>query len=100
MPFDIKDYLITDNFIALKFNNNINVEISLKTLREICPCAHCSGEIDVFGNHYKPQKPLLTALAFKIKFIKPVGNYAIRIFWEDGHSNGIYTLDFLKSLNE
>ena len=100
MSLYIEDYVITDNFIALKFNNNSNVEISLKTLREICPCAHCSGESDVFGNNYKPEKQPLTDLSFKITLIKPIGNYAIQIFWKDGHSTGIYTFNFLKSLNE
>ena len=100
MSFYIEDYLISDSFIALKFNNNSGVEILLKTLREKCPCAHCSGEGDVFGNNYIPEKQPLTNLAFKINRIKPIGNYAMRIFWKDGHSSGIYTFDFLISLNE
>ncbi len=27
-----------------------------------------------------------------------VGRYAIRIWWQDGHSSGIYTFDYLRDL--
>ncbi len=27
-----------------------------------------------------------------------VGRYAVQIFWNDGHSTGIYTFDYLRSL--
>jgi DUF971 family protein len=34
----------------------------------------------------------------KMVNIEPVGNYAIRIVWNDGHSAGIYSWDYLRSL--
>ena len=101
MSVYIEDYLISDDFIALKFNNDVEISVSLESLRKACPCAHCSGESDVFGNSYKPKQPIiLKEPSFKIHSIKLVGNYAIRVFWKDGHSNGIYTFDVLKSFNE
>ena len=30
--------------------------------------------------------------------IRGVGNYAIELRWHDGHSTGIYTYDYLRSL--
>ena len=30
--------------------------------------------------------------------IQPVGYYALRPFWKDGHSDGIFTYEFLKKL--
>jgi DUF971 family protein len=30
--------------------------------------------------------------------IQPIGNYAIEFHWHDGHSTGIYTYDYLRSL--
>jgi DUF971 family protein len=30
--------------------------------------------------------------------IRPIGNYAIEFHWRDGHSTGIYTYDYLRSL--
>ncbi len=97
----VENYLIADDVLALKFNTGSEKMISLESLRKACPCAHCSGESDVFGNNYKPSKPIrLKEDSFKIHHIQPVGNYAFRIFWKDGHSNGLYTFDFLKSFNE
>ena len=81
--------------------NASSLLIDLKKMRMSCPCAHCKGETDIFGNIYKLDlnHPLLES-SFKIKDIKLVGNYAIRIIWKDNHSNGIYTFDFLKKLSD
>ena len=94
------NYLITENNLALKLSGSSEILIDLKKIREACPCAHCNGEKDVFGNTYKIDRagPLLKK-SFKIRFLKPVGNYAIKIIWEDNHSNGIYTFDLLKKLS-
>tara|TARA_B100001029_G_scaffold179548_1_gene189493 strand:+ start:2144 stop:2440 length:297 start_codon:yes stop_codon:yes gene_type:complete len=94
------NYLFTENNLALKLSDSSELLIDLKKIRNACPCAHCSGEKDVFGNIYKigGKIPLLKK-SFKIKFLKPIGNYGIKIIWEDGHSNGIYTFDLLKKLS-
>jgi DUF971 family protein len=34
----------------------------------------------------------------KMLRVEPVGAYAIRIDWSDGHNTGIYTFDHLRSL--
>jgi DUF971 family protein len=36
--------------------------------------------------------------AYIITGIQPVGYYAIRPFWKDGHSTGIYPFELLKKL--
>ena len=94
------NYLVTENHLALKLPDSSELLIDLKKIRLACPCAHCNGEKDVFGNIYKiaRERPLLKK-SFKIRLIKLVGNYAIKIFWEDSHSNGIYTFDLLKRLS-
>lgn len=35
---------------------------------------------------------------YKIEQIKQVGNHAVRIFWNDGHSDGMYQWETLRSL--
>jgi DUF971 family protein len=30
--------------------------------------------------------------------MEPVGNYAVRLSWNDGHSSGLYTWDLLQQL--
>ena len=37
-------------------------------------------------------------VSFVVKKYSFVGLYGVRFFWEDGHSDGIYTFDFIDSL--
>jgi DUF971 family protein len=34
----------------------------------------------------------------KMLNVEPVGNYALRIYWNDGHSSGIYSWEHLRNL--
>ena len=87
--------------LAIKWSDEKNSFIDFIALRDNCPCAHCSGENDVFGNNYNPDNPIpLKENSFKIHSIKLIGNYALRIFWKDGHSKGLYTFNFLRFFNE
>jgi DUF971 family protein len=36
--------------------------------------------------------------ALKMLSVEPVGNYAIRINWSDGHSSGIYSYDHFRHI--
>ena len=38
--------------------------------------------------------------SFLLKGIQPVGYYALRPFWNDGHHSGIYSFEFLRTLCE
>ena len=57
---DIKllHYEIVNDLLLLKWDNDTDDALLLKSMRDNCPCANCSGETDVFGNVYKgpPQK--------------------------------------------
>jgi len=59
-------------------------------LRGYCPCALCQGH----GGKIK----FIDGGASGLHEISPVGNYAIQFAWEDGHSTGIYTFEYLRSL--
>ena len=68
-------------------------------LRNHCPCAGCNEE------RAKPPDPLRILkpselLPLKPLAIAPVGFYAYKITWSDGHDTGIYTLEQLRSLCE
>ena len=52
------------------------------------------------GNVYKGKSQTLEKNAFKVHAVRTVGNYAVRMFWQDRHANGIYTFDFLRTLSE
>jgi DUF971 family protein len=59
-------------------------------LRGYCPCAVCQG-------HSATQKYISVPDA-KLREIRAVGNYAVEFIWADGHSTGIYSYDYLRSL--
>jgi DUF971 family protein len=71
-------------------------------LRDNCPCAGCKGE---FGQPPDPFR-ILTASELAPKpplapvEISPVGNYAYKIVWNDGHDTGLFTLEYLRQLCE
>lgn len=69
--------------------------LSLRSLREACPCAHCCGEADVMG-----QKPVVEKIfkpeSFILKKYEFVGSYGIQFTWGDGHSSGIYSFEYLQ----
>jgi len=82
--------------LALRWDDGAESFIALEKLRRGCPCAGCSGEVDILGNVYKnPDKPLPPA-AFDLKRFVPVGGYAIQLFWADGHNSGLYSFDYLR----
>lgn len=59
-------------------------------LRGFCPCAHCQG-------HEGPVE-FVEGGDLELTDIQPVGNYALRLVWRDGHETGIYSHRFLRSL--
>ena len=40
------------------------------------------------------------ATAYQAFDLKRIGHYAVRIFWKDGHSDGLYTYEMLQKLSE
>jgi len=86
--------------LAIKWDDGSESFIRLATLRRLCPCAACQGERDVMGNLYKgPDRPL-TPAAFQLVRLIPVGNYAVNLFWADGHNSGLYAFDYLRRAAE
>ncbi|HKB72135.1 MAG TPA: DUF971 domain-containing protein [Thermoanaerobaculia bacterium] len=73
---------------------------SLERLRRECPCAMCRGESDLMGNVYRAPKRPYGLGAFLMHGWKKVGGYAIQIYWQDGHNDGIYTYELLRKLGE
>jgi DUF971 family protein len=77
-------------------------QYSFPFLRDACPCALCDAEREKSGR--KPGEPAkLPAGAlpmFKEKarpsHTEPVGRYALRFNWNDGHDLGIYSWPFLR----
>ena len=71
-------------------------ELPLKTVRERCPCASCGGE----GGQRKgsPLRMVSPSPPDEAEAIRPMGRYALQFQWSDGHSDGIYSFDLLRSI--
>ncbi len=70
----------------------------MRALRDACPCAGCKGET-ILGKHYGPSPVDYEAPGrYDLLAAEPVGSYAIRFSWGDGHSDGIYSWNILRSL--
>ena len=81
--------------IYIKWNDGSSSEISLKKLREFCPCATC---MTFRQNQGKGYIPIFNENQIKIANINQIGSYAIQVTWNDGHNTGIYEFPFLKNL--
>ena len=92
-PLKIK--LLEGKLLWIKWVDNSESKISLKKLREMCPCATCLAEREKQSKTYIP---ILLGGQLTVSNIEMVGSYAIQIKWEDGHSTGIYEFPFLRNL--
>jgi len=90
--------------IKIDWKDGRHSEYTLAQLRDECPCASCTG-----AHGTEPQKSSYSSPqsspfpmykpALRMVSVEPVGNYAIRIVWNDGHSSGIYTWEHLRRLS-
>src|SRR5258706_4060968 len=82
----------------LKFDDGFESLITSKNLRDSCPCAGCKGE-EVLLHKYVPEKSIpLSEASYSLVNAGTVGNYAMQLFWKDGHNTGIYTWEYLRKL--
>ncbi len=84
--------------LAVKWPDGTESFIPLERLRRTCPCAGCKGEVDVMGHLYRNPDRQLSAAAFRLVRVDNVGGYGIQPVWGDGHASGIYSFDYLKSI--
>lgn len=85
--------------ITIDWKDGHRSEYSLKYLRDHCPCATCaethgpSPAAPAQDNPLQLYKPKL-----KMEKVEPVGQYAIRMHWNDGHNAGIYSYDYFREI--
>jgi len=89
--------------ISIDWADKHRSEFLLAYLRDNCPCATCTG-----AHGTEPQKSNYSSTdanpfqmfkpALKMLDVEPMGNYAIKIAWNDNHSSGIYSWDYLRNI--
>src|SRR4051794_15899293 len=88
-----------DEGLAIDWSDGVSANVTWRVLREHCPCATCREE------RAKPPDPFrilsdreLQAGPPRPVAMSPVGHYAYKIVWNDGHDAGIYTIENLREL--
>lgn len=71
---------------------------ALGDLRKACPCADCRTAKKPHGGLQVLAGPGTDRGEIRMVHMEPVGRYALRFTWSDGHSTGIYSFDFLRGL--
>lgn len=87
--------------IKIDWRDGHHSDYSLAYLRDECPCATCTGAhgTEPRKSSYSNPGPFpMFKPALRMDSVEPVGSYAIRIFWNDGHSTGIYSFDHLRNI--
>lgn len=91
--------------IHIDWKDGHHSQYALGYLRDECPCATCTGAHGTApqksdysapalpGNPFPMFKP-----AIKMLHVEPVGHYAIKIDWSDGHNTGIYSYEHLRKI--
>jgi DUF971 family protein len=80
--------------LEIGFNDGQNFELSCEFLRVHSPSAEVQG-------HGPGQSVLQTGKEnVSIKEIEPVGHYAIKLIFDDGHNTGLYSWAYLYELGE
>ncbi len=90
-PLDIK-LRTQSRLLAVSFDDGSTFELPFEYLRVFSPSAEVRG-------HGGGEGVLVTGKqAVGISRVEPVGNYALRLVFDDGHDTGLYTWTLLYEL--
>ena len=88
-----------DARIEVDWSDGTRASYSPKLLRDACPCATCREQRAATPAANPLQVLSPTELApLTVTGMQPVGQYAYKITFSDGHDSGIYTLEYLREL--
>ena len=80
------------NALTVTFPGEQPVQLSAEMLRVMSPSAEVQG-------HSPDQRVLVTGKEnVTIASLEPIGHYAVRIVFSDGHSTGLFTWTYLDEL--
>ncbi|MBT4462299.1 MAG: DUF971 domain-containing protein [Gammaproteobacteria bacterium] len=91
-PTEIR-YIKKTNTLSLSFEDGISANLTTEYLRCFSPSAEVKG-------HGPGQEVLQKGKEnVSIDAIEPVGNYAIKIIFDDGHNTGLFSWEYLYDLS-
>ena len=78
--------------LEVAFDDGETVHLTAERLRVESPSAEVQG-------HSPSEKRIVTGKEnVAIVDVEPIGNYAIKIIFDDGHDTGLYSWDYLRRL--
>jgi len=93
VPYPVSINLRTKSrVLAIAFDDGSEFELSCELLRVYSPSAEVKG-------HGPGQDVLQVGKeGVNIRAVEPIGNYAVRLVFDDGHASGIYSWSYLHEL--
>ena len=105
-PLKVRVALTEGTGVEIVWKDGHRSQWSFPFLRDACPCATCHEEREASGRAPGEPRPapaqmfpLYTPPARALS-VEPVGRYALKFKWADGHESGIYSWEFLRRLDE
>ncbi|MCL4203100.1 MAG: DUF971 domain-containing protein [Pirellulaceae bacterium] len=90
-----------DAELMIEWSDGQRRRYRVSELRAECPCATCRERRAAEEKRPATLLPVLSAeeaQPVRIQTMKPVGNYAYNIEFNDGHNSGIFTFELLLTL--
>jgi DUF971 family protein len=102
-PTAVKIHVKTGAGVDITWADGHESHFDFPYLRDNCPCATCNDErekkLAFAGNTPAPSAALpMFKPKPRAQSATQVGNYAIQINFNDGHSTGIFSYDYLRSM--
>jgi DUF971 family protein len=88
------DIVLTDQgrLLEVVFDDNKTVRLAAEKLRVESPSAEVQG-------HSRAEKKIVTGKEnVRIVAVEPIGNYAVKLVFDDGHDTGLYSWDYFRKL--
>ena len=107
-PYPISLSLSAEGELIVDWSDDRKQSLRPSFLRKRCPCANCMEKrMAMLKKQEAPDKggttlfPIVSPNAEQVSLAKvePVGNYGYRIEFNDGHSAGVFTIEYLRSLD-
>jgi DUF971 family protein len=81
--------------LLIDWSDGLTTRYPIEWLRWQCPCAMCRGEMGQPGRLHFVKS--LSQRETTLEDVQPIGLYGIMLFWADGHHDGIFTYDWLRT---
>lgn len=85
-----------EQVLEIGWEDGLTGRVPYQRVRAACPCAFCRDE----WTGERLLDPATIRADLQLTSLEPVGNYAVRPNWNDGHSAGLLTWDLLRGLVE